>query len=178
MKLGLISTVLFLVSSSVPSLDAALKGLKPDDVYLSGPKKTNVYVRDGLYVGGDRSIKDVVVLGVRLGKKQGYERVVLDLEGTTNGEPSALPRPPYYQLEVSPTMKRLVMTVWGDPKLEFDARAVFRNFKKSKAVDQVRLYPQLDSDRWTFALNLKEGYSAEVFELSNPVRVIVDIKTQ
>jgi hypothetical protein len=40
----------------------------------------------------------------------------------------------------------------------------------------VELYPKLEEDSWTFALNLASDRPVEVFELKEPVRIIVDVR--
>lgn len=155
--------------------EANVVSLKPEEIYLADTKKTRFFVQEGLVVGGDHSINDVVVKQVRHARKKGYERIVIDLVGNRNGEPTAIKRPPYYQMEVSPTMSRLVFTLWGNPKLQFDSRQIVQSFKRSDLVKTVQLFPVLDDDRWTFSLDMKRNAAVEIFELSNPVRIIVDL---
>ncbi|HUP57719.1 MAG TPA: hypothetical protein VM598_09730 [Bdellovibrionota bacterium] len=152
--------------------------LKPDKIYVAEGKKQKFYVRDGLITGGDRAINEVVVRDIRRANNPGgFERVVIDLEGTRSGEPAAIERPPYYQLAVTPDERRLVFTVWGNPKLGFDSKKVIAAFKKSKAVESLVLYPRVEENLWTFAMELRSGNPVEGFELSDPVRIIVDIRT-
>jgi hypothetical protein len=154
----------------------ALADLRPEKVHVTEAKKTQNYIKDGLFVGGDRAINGVVVKDIRRAANPAYERVVIDLEGTKNGEPAAIQRPPYYQMAVTPDEKRLVLTLWGSPKLGFDAKKVLGSFKKSAIFDGVVLLPRLESDNWTLVFPLKTGHPVEVFELSNPIRVIVDVR--
>jgi hypothetical protein len=74
-------------------------------------------------------------------------------------------------------MKRLVFTVWGKPKLALQSDKIVKGFRRSKVVEKVELMPILEKDRWTFVLTLRKGTPAEIFELKNPLRVILDIKT-
>ncbi|OFZ72925.1 MAG: hypothetical protein A3K03_02610 [Bdellovibrionales bacterium RIFOXYD1_FULL_44_7] len=148
-----------------------------DKVHTVDTKKTNAYIDDGLFVGGDQAVDDVIVRGVRRAPNPGYERIVIDLEGNRNGEPLAIPRPPFYQVAVTPEEKRIVFTIWGKPKLDFDSRKVVALFKKSKIVKNIQLFPRLDEDTWIMVLELKGSTPVEVFELTNPVRIISDIRT-
>lgn len=154
----------------------AVADLKPDNVHTAEAKKSKVYVQDGIIVGGDKAINGVIVKDIRRATNSGFERVVIDLEGSKNGESAAVPRPPFYQVSVTPDENRLVFTLWGKPRLAFDAKKVVAGFKKSKAVQKVELFPQLEEDSWTFAFDFKGKHPIEVFELSNPVRIIVDIR--
>jgi hypothetical protein len=150
--------------------------LKPDKVHVSDTKKDNYYIHDGLFVGGDRAIDEVAITDIRRANSAKFERVVIDLEGTQMGEPSAIPRPPFYQVAVSPDEKRLVVTVWGKPRLEFDAKKAVASFAKSANFSSVSLLPKVEEDSWTFVMNLKSDRPVEVFELTHPVRVIVDVQ--
>jgi hypothetical protein len=151
--------------------------LRSDHVHTADAKKTQAYVADGLFVGGDRAIDDVVVKDIRRAANKGYERMVIDLEGTRGGEPAAIKRPPYYQVAVSPEEKRLVVTIWGRPKLAFDSWKVIHAFAKSPVVANMELLPKVDEDSWTFVVGLKMGKPVEVFELGDHARIIVDIRT-
>jgi hypothetical protein len=154
----------------------AIPELRSDRVHTADAKKTQAYVRDGLVVGGDNAIDGVVVKDIRRATNKGYERVVIDLEGTKAGEPAAISRAPYYQVAISPDERRLVMTIWGKPRLGFDSKRVASAFRRSKVVEKLELLPVLEEDSWTFVFDLKEGHAVEVFELGSPVRVILDIR--
>jgi hypothetical protein len=150
--------------------------LRPEKVYVAENRKTQTYIKDGLIIGGDQAIQDVVVKDIRRAKNPLFERVVIDLEGNQAGEPAAIQRPPYYQVAVTPDEKRLVFTVFGKPKLALDAKKVTAEFKRSQWVQGIQLYPKVERDSWTFALEMKSGQAVEVFELADPVRIIVDIR--
>src|SRR4051812_48093578 len=85
----------------------AAAALKPEKVHVADAKKTEAYIQDGMIVGGDQAIDDVVVKDIRRAANAGFERIVIDLEGNRGGEPAAISRPPYFQLAVSPEEKRL-----------------------------------------------------------------------
>jgi hypothetical protein len=155
---------------------AYVPGLKPEKVRVAEKTKRGAYVRDGLIVGGDQAITDVIILDLRQSKKYGFERLVLDLEGNLDGEPATIDRPPYFQTEVSPDMRRVVFTVWGNPRLAIDSAKIVRRFRKSKLVRKVHLMPVLEPDRWRFVLEMKKKAAVEVFELSNPIRIVMDLK--
>ncbi|MBI3534720.1 MAG: hypothetical protein HY072_04460 [Deltaproteobacteria bacterium] len=168
---ALITVLIFL---QMPSLFAAIN---PEKVYQVETKKSEVYVHEGLFVGGDRAVQDVVVKDIRCAMNAGFERLVLDLEKNTQDDNKQLERPPYFQVSMLPLKKQLVFTLWGKPKLAFSAPKVIAAFKKSKWVNNLELYPYLEENKWTFVVNLKTGKKLiEVFELSNPMRIIVDIR--
>ncbi len=159
-KLGML--VLFFSLSAQASLDGTR-------VHAVEPKKTQTYVREGLVVGGDRQVTQVEVKEIRRAMNSGFERIVLDLSSRGT---------PYYQVAVEPEMKRIVFTLFGKPQLGFDPLKVIQGFKKSTLVSRIDLFPRLDENSWSFALNLKVPTPVEVFELSSPTRIIFDLKTQ
>jgi hypothetical protein len=171
--------ILVLLTAGLLPVNAAFARpeLKADKVHMADNKKTQAYLADGLVVGGDSSIDDVIVRELRRAANSGFERIVVDLEGNRGGDAVAVQRPPYYQVAVSPEESRLTVTIWGRPKLAFNANKVHAAFKRSKVVENVELYPKVEDDSWTFALSLKSKHPVEVFELSNPVRLIFDIRT-
>lgn len=150
--------------------------LRPDKVHVADSKKTQAYIRDGLITGGDKAIDEVVVKDIRRASNAGYERIVVDLEGSINGEPAAISRPPYFQISVTPDERRIVFTIWGKPKLGFDSRRVVNAFKRSSVIQSVELLPRVEENTWSFVFGLKGESPVEVFELSNPVRIIMDVK--
>jgi hypothetical protein len=154
-----------------------LAGLKPESIRVADGKKTEAYLRDGLFIGGDRAITQSIIRDIRRADNSQYERIVIDLEGSLGGEAAAIPRPPFFQASVTPDEKRIVLSIWGSPELRFDAPKVLSAFKKSKAISKVELLPKVEEQVWTFALNLKKEVRVEVFELGAPTRIILDIRS-
>lgn len=172
-QLGSLSIPLLLGLLSIPGARAELR---PDLVHVADSKKTQMYIHDGLITGGDRAISEIAVRDIRRATNAGYERIVIDLEGSRGGEPAAIPRPPFYQVSVTPDEKRIVVTLWGKPRLNFDSRRVVAAFKKSALIRSVELLPKVEEDTWSFVLGLKGDSPVEVFELNDPVRIIMDVK--
>lgn len=167
----------FLLVLIFPGL--ALGAIRADKVHLAENKKTQVYIQDGLFVGGDRMIDQVIIKDIRRASNAGFERLVIDLEGNRRGEQAAIARSSYFQVAVSPEEKRIVFTIWGNPTLSFDSRRVVAAFKRSLIVEKIELFPRLEDEMWSFVLFLKgKSPAVEVFELSQPARIIVDIRPQ
>jgi hypothetical protein len=171
MNLKAMIAIAVLSSSTLASAD-----LRPDRVFTASERKNGHYIRDGLVVGGDRAINEVVVKDIRRAANAGFERIVVDLQGNHNGETAAIDRPPYYQVSITPDEKRLVFSVFGKPTLALDSKKILAAFKKSKVVQRIALLPPIDPNVWTFVAELKTEHPVEVFELANPVRIIVDIQ--
>lgn len=172
------TAAVFSVLAGVFVLDgvAAISGIKPDQIYVADAKKSKSYVGNGVIVGGDWAVDDFTVSGVRRATNAGYERVVIDLEGNRGGEAVLVDRPPYYHVAISPESKRVVVTIMGKPRLGFDPSKVSAAFKKSALVNKVELLPLVERDRWSFVMDLKRAGSVEVFELSKPTRIILDLQ--
>lgn len=181
MKLKFLSLLILMIGSSANSSTTPL--VKSEEIHTAASKKTEFYIKDGLFTGGDESIADVVVLGIKrggdIGKagNPGYERVVVQLEGNRQGESTPLSRPPYYQVGVTEALARVQVTIQGAPKLAFNAKKVAEIFHTSKVVKNIDLYPVIEKGRWSFVLNLSSARPVEVFELSNPARIVLDIKS-
>jgi hypothetical protein len=75
---------------------SAWAAVNPDHVFVADTQKTGSYVKDGLIVGGDRAITEVVIRDIRHSMNNGYERIVVDLEGNRSGEPVAIQRLSYF----------------------------------------------------------------------------------
>jgi hypothetical protein len=150
--------------------------IRPEKIRVANSTKNLSYLRDGLITGGDGQMDDVTIKEIRWASNRGFERIVIDLEGNRNGEPVAIQRPPYYQVAVNPDEKRLIFSVSGKTKLNFDPKKVISAFKRSSLIQRVVLLPPLEGVPWTFVFELKEEAPVEVFELAQPVRVILDIQ--
>jgi hypothetical protein len=152
-----------------------------EKVYLAGSIKNNAYIKEGLFTGGDRSTDQVEILNIRRSSNQNFERIVIDLKKLGDPKFPQLQHPPYYQAALHPSKARLDMTLWGNPRLSFNPKKVLAAFnkksaKKNSAIVAINLLPKLEDDTWTFYLDLQSGSLVEVFELTQPVRIIVDIK--
>ena len=165
-----------LIGSVLVIASPALASVQAEKVFVAEAKKNGHYLQDGLITGGDQAVDGVLVREIRRANNGTYERWVVDLEGTRRGEPVAIARPPYYQVAVNAEEKRLVFTVFGNPRLGFDARKVLQQLKKSPFVESVDLMPKLEDESWTFVVAMKAPRPVEVFELGKPVRVIIDFK--
>lgn len=162
-----------LLMVSVPSAHSMVNqgGVNPDKIHSVDLKKSKSYIRDGLFVGGDAQTADVNLKDIRFATNKEYERLVMDFAGGAG-------RSPYFQVDVSPEMGRIVVTVFGKVKLGFEPKLVSKAFLKSALIQKVELLPQIETDRWTYALTLKDGKrpQVEVFELGAPSRAIIDLK--
>ena len=132
---------------------------------------------EGSVSGGDRSTSDFRVGQIRVAANPaGYDRIVLELQGNEEGEKSNLTRPPFYMVENDPGNKRLIVTVYGKAKLDFSRQTAMQQAKKTKHISKLEFLPVLDSDRWSWIVHTQVPVKTEVFELSSPSRIIIDLK--
>jgi len=139
--------------------------------------KKDYYITEGAFTGGDRTSSDFTVSNVRVASNPaGYDRVVIDLSGNSMGEKSTLARPPFYLVEVDPSDKRVLVTLYGLPKLNFSTMSSNQSAKKTKIVSDFEFTPLANKDRWSWAIHTHQVAKAEVFELTSPARIIIDLK--
>lgn len=158
-SLRLLSLSLFISTASA--------ALEPNQVKEALPKKTESYLKDGLITGGDRQIQASLVKNIRRAENGGFERIVIDLDSE---------RAPYYQAAIEASNRRILVTLFGGPRLGIDAKKVVDGFRKSSVVSRVEIFPKVEDDSWTFAIYLKSAVPVEVFELTAPTRIIFDLK--
>lgn len=152
--------------------------VRPEKIHVTDSQKLEAYIEDGLFVGGDRAVDDVTVKGIRFSRNATFERIVIDLEPRREGESLAIERPPYFQVSVSPDEGRLVVSLFGSPKLEFNATSTERAFQKSRLIRRSVFLPRVEDQVWTFSFETQSRPSVEVFELKNPTRIVVDLKAR
>ena len=131
--------------------------------------KRNVYLSEGSFTGGERSSSDFKVSNVRVAKNPaGYDRIVIDF--------TKLTRPPFFMVENDPSSKRVNVTVYGKVKVDFSSQAAIQSAKKTKTISHLEFLPIVDPDRWMFSIYTQAPVKSEVFELTDPARIIIDLK--
>jgi hypothetical protein len=139
--------------------------------------KKDFYIQDGAITGGDRNSSDFTVTNVRVANNPaGYDRIVIDLAGNEHGKKTKLDRPPFFLVEADSANKRFLITVYGKPKLDFSAMSSIQSAKKTHTIRDIEFVPITEQDRWTWSINTKSLAKAEVFELTEPARIIIDLK--
>ena len=165
---------LLLIGTSIPTAHAQFDDLKFKQALRV---KKDFYLSDGAFTGGDRASSDFSVSNVRVAANPaGYDRVVIDLSGNHLGEKSNLARPPFYLIEVDSTGRRIIVTLYGKPKLDFSTSSAIQSAHRAKVISEFEFVPLANLDRWTWVIHTREPAKAEVFELMNPARIIIDLK--
>ena len=131
--------------------------------------KKNLYLGEGGITGGDRMSSNFKVTSVRVAANPGgFDRLVVDFP--------ELKRPPFFLVESDPALKRVAVTVYGKPKLDFSSQSAIQSAKKTRTISKIDFIPLVDEDRWTFTAETQKPVKTEVFELSEPARIIIDLK--
>lgn len=131
--------------------------------------KRNVYLQEGAVSGGDRLSSDVKISNVRIASNPaGYDRVVVDF--------SKLDRPPFFLVENDPGNRRVMVTLYGKVKADFSSQSAIQAARKTRTLSSIDFLPQVEADRYSFALSSKNPMKSEVFELTAPARLIIDLK--
>ncbi len=139
--------------------------------------KRNAYLSEATFSGGDRKHSDFRVDQVRVAPNPaGYDRLVIELSGNTGGLKTPLDLPPYFMVENDPNNKRVQVTVFGKAKLDFSSQSAIQQARKAKHIARLDFIPLVDQDRWTWTIKTQVPVKAEVFELSEPARIIIDVK--
>ena len=141
-------------------------------------EKKNMYLRDGVFVGGEAG-SGSSLLGVRrlFSEKAQLERVIVDL-GDRNSKPAGK-NLGYFQASVDPENNRIVLDI-AQLKLSVVSEQKLRDtFRKSPFVASVDFTLDPEDRAGTIVLNLKRPMQLEVFELlvdKKPGRIVLDMR--
>lgn len=151
--------------------------ISPEKIHLAEHRKNKFYITEGLFTGGDGRVKEIIVKNIyRSFKNPQLERITIDLKNNEDKEIIALPRPPFYQVSLNSAEKRIIVTLWGNPEIAFHPKNTTASFRLSPIIKQIALLPQLEEGLWTFVFELKNRISLEVFELSQPLQIVLDLQ--
>jgi hypothetical protein len=131
--------------------------------------KKGIYLKEGSFTGGDRLSSDVTISNVRVAANpEGYDRLVIDF--------SKLERPPFFLVQNDPQAHRVVATIYGKVKADFSTQSAIQAAKKTKSIKKLEFLPVVEPDRWQFSAEVQGSVKTEVFELTGPARIIIDLK--
>lgn len=128
---------------------------------ISG-KKTSVYIENGIFHnGGVKSEGTIKGLRQSYNPKQGFERIVIDLAQTE------IPKV-YGNIN---SLDQKVYIDFFDTNLDKELKTI----SATKFVEKVNFYP-IEKNHVSVELKLKSKASADIFFLSNPGRLVIDLK--
>jgi len=125
-------------------------------------RKRSIYLDAGIFHnGGPKRTSKIKAIRHNYSKRLGYERVVMDF--TTQN----LPRVYGY---ISPKEKKLYLDLF-----QTDIPAQLDSFGKSEFVERVNFFP-IQKDTLSVEVVFKKNVTLDIFYLSGPGRLVVDIK--
>lgn len=126
------------------------------------PRKRSIYLDSGIFHnGGPKRNSKLKAIRHNFSSKRGYERLVFDF---TSAE---LPR--IYGF-ISSSEKKLYLDLF-----ETDLPEALSSFGDSKYVESVNFFP-IQKDTLSVEVLFKKNITLDVFYLSNPGRLVIDIK--
>ena len=134
-------------------------------------KKTGHYEKNGFFAGGTKEVTSAALSDVRRAKSnEGFERIVFDVTAQSDSLP-------YFQVQLSSAENRIVVSFWADVQYEYNAAKVAKAFSKSAFVKKINILPRVEEglSMVEITMNPQSKAKAEVFTLSNPNRLIIDI---
>lgn len=161
-------------SLAYASIDATLF----EQFHLAEPKKTDFYVREGVFNGGDRATAPFSVESLRFAAGQEHERLVFDVKPIMGLGIHELQQAPYFEVAVDSRKKQILVTLFGTSDIELNAEKLAKAFRKSRFIRSVEALPKVEDDRRSFFVQLNAARPIEVFELTKPARIVIDIKTR
>jgi len=151
---------LFLINLFVTSVHS--QNLLEERIRRVSSRKKSIYLDTGIFHnGGPKRSSKLKAIRHNFSAKRGYERVVLDF--TT----SELPRIYGY---ISRTEKKLYLDLFTT-----DLPPSLDSFGNSKYVQSVNFFP-IQKDTLSVEVIFKKNVSLDVFYLSSPGRLVIDIK--
>lgn len=148
----------------------------PHEVMAAQQSKQEIYVMDAIVRGGDPTAKSASLTNLRWAKKQGYERIVLDLAGEgANWQKSSLP---YFQVGLNPQAQKVSVDIRGVINRKLTQENATRALRRSAYVKEVYLAPPLQGDLLSLEMKTKQTVDVEAFYLVGPPRIILDIRAK
>jgi hypothetical protein len=147
----------------------------PSKVFVADTKKNHFYIQDGVFIGGDRMVSDAAVKSVRRSVNGKAERIVVDIQRLSSS--SVLQKVPFFQVALDRMQNRISLTLSGNIQDAFDISPLEQAFRLSKLISQLILVPKMDIQPWTLLYQLESVCEMEVFELIEPSRVVIDLRS-
>lgn len=146
----------------------------PVERHVVSGSKSGHYFSEGLFAGGDKTVTSAKLRDIRRGPnpKLGFERVVLDLD--SDAQAGMLP---HFEVNAVPAEGKILVSIWADVNYDFDGAKVQKAFAKSTRILRVNPLPRVEDGLTIieFFTKPQKKVKVEVFKLSNPGRIILDL---
>jgi hypothetical protein len=123
-----------------------------------------------IITGGDSALKHSYVVDIRYGRQPGFDRYVIDL-ATDESK-----RPPFYHAFRNSKTNQIKITVLGEIQPELNHPKIRRALSRSRWVDQIDVGAHSSKEYWTLDFQVQPGLVVDIFELSSPPRIVIDLK--
>lgn len=157
------------------SLSASAE-FSPHEVMTAQKSKQEIYVMDAIVRGGDANTQGGVFSNVRWAKKNGYERLVIDIEG--KGENWEGRNPPYFQVGLNPGEKKISIDIRGVGARKVTQQDISKALSKSGLLQSAYLAPRIEGELVSMELATRKAVDVEAFYLLSPPRIILDIRAK
>jgi hypothetical protein len=144
------------------SISANTQNLLKERIWKISNKKKSIYLDRGVF-HHKSDVTNGLIKSVRVyysGPKK-YERIVFDFGNKSISNIYG---------HISPTKKKVYIDVFN-----VKPRTDFNRINNGKFLDSMDVY-SLDKNNITFELNFKKNYSFDIFYLTNPGRLVLDVK--
>lgn len=153
---------ILLIIISVLSTQAFSQNLLNERIRKLSGRKKSIYLDQGIFHSGDAKTQ-ARLKAVRhsFSKRNGYERLVMDFDGKLT--------PKIYGY-ISKNQKKIYMDLFNT-----NINPQIGSFGKSKFVNALNFF-KFSDDSTSVEINLKKVASVDIFNLTNPGRIVIDIK--
>lgn len=152
----------------------SLAAFSPHEVMPAGRSKQEVYVMDAIVRGGDPTAVGAELSAVRWGKQAGFERIVFDIKRAEGAAKDLIP--PYFQVGLTPATKKIILDVRGIRERQISNENFAQMSQKSALVKGAYLVPKIQGELASIEFQLKRSAEVETFVLTNPPRIVMDIR--
>lgn len=154
--------------ASSPALDK-LPMLKEHYYRTAEGSKKNEFLKEGVFVCGQKNVTESHLLNIRRSLNGGQERIVFDFQGADV---------PYSHFHFVPHENRILISFWSKTSFTgFPKEKVAATFEKSQWIKRISVFPQLEEEFVLLELQLKAGKNSkrqiETFTL--PSRIVLDV---
>lgn len=153
---------LYLLITTLVSFSLSAQNLLSERLWKIPGRKKSIYMERGIFHTGNKKVKtELTAIRHSYTKKRGYERFVFDFKGNeipkVYGHISAKENKLY--IDLFDTGINPQMTMMGN----------------SHYIGAVNFFP-IDDESLSLELNFKRKASVDIFHLSNPARLVIDIR--
>ncbi len=148
----------------------------PRTVVPASKGKFQKYQVDAIIRGGYALAKNSKISKIRWARKNGFERLVLEviLEGTKQTNRS----PPYFQVALEPNKGKVNLGIRSIKNVLFSQKEVQRIAQSSGLIKSAYLAPMLQDKLVLLNLQMQVPVDVEAFYLVNPPRIVLDIRAR